>query len=118
MKKFLFALPLIAALAVPVLIKSANADDTPAETHAKGDHHTGILSAKPADAKDGVVAVLTSKHHNEEKTFNLIATGDLATQIAGFMKNGTKVMVKGAVTDGAITVTAVEVAKEHVKKTN
>ena len=116
MNKFLLALPLVFAfVAVPVCVKAD--DTTPTEKPAKGDHgYIGVLAAKPADAKDGVVAVLNSKRHKEEKTYSLVATGDVAKQVADFLAKGTKVQVKGEVSGDTITVASINEAPAHKKK--
>jgi hypothetical protein len=99
------------------------ADDKPTEIK------TGVLSEKPVNAADGVVAVLTVKNGPDpaagkaakkrnkkggdtppaEQKFNLLATGDIATKLTDLTKKGATADVTGVVNLDAMTmkVTAV-----------
>lgn len=83
----------------------------------------GELSAKPADAKAGVVAVLATHGHkakdgtmSEGKKYNLVADGAVAKQVAEFLAKGGKVEVSGSGTEDAYTVTAIAEAKKKPGK--
>ena len=91
----------------------------------KGDAHklVGELSAKPADAKTGVVAVLATHGHKDKtgamtegKKYNLVADAAVATQIAEFLTKGGKVEVTGSGTEEAYTVTAIAESKKKPGK--
>jgi hypothetical protein len=89
----------------------------------------GTLSEKPANAPDGVVAVLTvgggdaqadkkaekkaAKHGGKkgdgapaakEEKFNLIATGDIATKVTDLAKKGATADVVGVVNSDTMTI--------------
>ena len=117
LKKFLIALPLVLAFVATPMIVRADDATPPAADKGKGKGgYVGVLAAKPADAKDGVVAVLNAKHHKEEKTYSLVATGELAKQVADYLTKGTKVLVKGDLSGDTITVTAIGDAPAKKKK--
>ena len=92
----------------------------------KGDAHklVGELSAKPADAKTGVVAVLATHGHKDKATgamtegkkYHLVADAAVATQIAEFLTKGGKVEVTGSGTEEAYTVTAIAESKKKPGK--
>lgn len=74
---------------------------------------TGTLGAKPATAKDGVVAVLIVKADGKESTVNLWATGETATTLKEWAAKSAKVTVTGTKVDDAnVKVTKVVEAKE------
>jgi hypothetical protein len=102
--KFFLALMLVGTFATCV---------TAADKEKKGGALVGTVSEKPADAKEGVVAVLKSKKGDAH---NLIATGEVATQIAEFIKKGTKVRVTGEVTPEGVKVTKIEEAPAKAAK--
>lgn len=93
-----------------------------AQAAEKGAKLTGELSDKPADAKAGVVAVLTVKARKPkdgaaagpDKKYNLVADGDVAKQL-GDLK-GKRVQVTGSGTEDEYKVTAVaEAAAKKAK---
>ncbi|MGD0089501.1 MAG: hypothetical protein ABSE73_06230 [Planctomycetota bacterium] len=113
MKGVKFLLPLSLAL----LCSFALAAD--ADSPKKGDSTFGTLSEAPAGGDAKVIAVLKVKGHDQNKSLNVIATGDeLIAQIKDLAKKGAKVKAKGDVSaDGAsITVTKIDEAKGHDKK--
>ena len=72
----------------------------------------GLLAEKPATAKPEVTAVLISKQYNPDRTYNLIASGELALQIESLTKKGAKVRVRGKVTADNINVESIEEIKK------
>lgn len=130
MSAFKFCLPLM--MATTLVLGARAADDakpatpaTPAapaakddadkgEKKGKKDGFTGMLSEKPADAKEGVVAVLTTKKGDKH---NLIASGETAKQIAELIKKGVKTRVAGEQSPEGVKVTKVsEVIPGEKKK--
>jgi hypothetical protein len=74
---------------------------------------TGTLGDKPANAKEGVVAVLHVKTGEKEQTVNLWATGDTATTLKEWAGKSAKVTITGTkVDDQNVKVDKVVQAKE------
>ncbi len=111
MRAFKFALPLVLALMVAGNVWAEEKKDAPKE-----EKWTGVLSAKGADAKEGVAAVLTVKAGDKEVKVNVHADGDLAKAIAEHAAKGAKVEVTGTkVDDTNVKATKCEAAKEATK---
>ena len=109
MRMVKFMLPLVLAL---IVCAGAQAE----EKHK--DHWVGALSAKGADAKEGVVGVLSIAPHGkdkgEAKTVNLFGDADIAKQIEALI--GKTVEVKGAETPDGVKVASIAEAKHKEKK--
>ena len=103
MRTIKYALPLVIAI---VLAAQVRADDPPPSTL------TGTLAEKPADAKDGVVAVLKVKNGDAEVAVNLWADGDTAKTLTEWAGKKATVTVTGAKVDDA----NVKVAKVEKKE--
>jgi hypothetical protein len=102
---FKYALPLVLALIVSA---SVTADE-------QVESWTGTLAAKPADAKEGVVAVLKVKAGDKEVSVNLWATGEEAKKLTDWAAKGAQAKISGTKVDDAnVKVTKVE-AVEHKK---
>lgn len=101
MRTMKYALPLFVAM---LLATQVRADD-PATW-------TGTLAEKPADAKEGVVAVLKVKNGDAEVTVNLWAEGDTAKTLTDWAGKKATVTVTGAKVDDA----NVKVAKVEKKE--
>ncbi len=102
MRTFKYALPLVVAILMAAQVR---ADDPPATW-------TGTLAEKPADAKDGVVAVLKVKNGDAEVSVNLWADGDTAKTLKEWAGKKATVTVTGAKVDD----TNVKVAKVEKKE--
>lgn len=83
---------------------------------------TGELSAKPADAKAGVVAVLSTKGRKgkdgtvaEVKKYNLFAEGAVATQITEMVGKIEKVDITGSGTPQEYKVATIAESKRKEK---
>src|ERR1043165_3449096 len=99
-----FVAPMVLAL---IVCASTQAADKPAKDGTK---FNGTLGAKPADAKEGVVATLVVKGRGaaaESKTYTLTAEGDVAKQLTDLAGKSAKVGVTGTATGDVIKVTAV-----------
>ena len=71
----------------------------------------GRLAIKPADAPGDVVCRVNSQRSGEpaDRWFNVVATGDLATEIEKIRKEGVQnVRITGVVSDAGIKATKVE----------
>jgi hypothetical protein len=105
MKSFKFALPLMLALVVSAYVK---AEDAPAPA-AKEESWSGVLAAKPADAKEGVVATLKVG----DKVVTLWATDKkVAEELTAWAAKGAKAKVTGTKVDDA----NVKVSKAEAEK--
>ena len=111
MRMVKFMLPLVLAL---IVCAGAQAE----EKHKDGGHWIGALSAKGADAKEGVVGVLTIAPHGkdkgEAKKVNLLGDADIAKQVEALI--GKTVEVKGAETPDGVKVASIAEAKHKEKK--
>lgn len=98
MRTIKYALPLVVAM---LLAAQVRADDPVA--------WTGTLAEKPADAKEGVVAVLKVKNGDTETVVNLWAEGDTAKTLTDWAGKKAAVVVTGSkVDDSNVKVTKVE----------
>ena len=106
MRMVKFMIPLALAL---IICAGAQAEEKKA---GKGGSFMGTLAAKPADAKEGVIATLAIKHGKDEaKTVNVLGDADVAKSVADLA--GKMVDVKGTETADGIKATAIT---EHKKK--
>ena len=93
-----------------ILSNAARADDekkpgAAAEAKPGADEtRSGKLQDKPANAAEGVVAVLHSKKTDD---LTLSASGDIATKLGDLLKKGASVKVTGAITKGVMKVSNV-----------
>lgn len=100
----------------------AAATTASASTAPKEETLKGMLADKPADAKTGVVAALkvTSRHDKAEpktvKTYNLVAGGDIATQLADLLAKKARVEVGGLLDGETLTVTKVTILASKKQK--
>lgn len=81
------------------------ADDAakPAEAKPAADEtRSGKLTEKPANAVEGVVAVLRGQ--TADLDVNLAASGDLAAKLAELLKKGSEVQVSGPIANGVMKV--------------
>jgi len=104
------------------------ADTKPVELKPVSETRTGVLSEKPANAAEGVVAVLTIRSGDDrgdkkaekkrarkglaetpakEEKFNLQAADDVAKQLTDLARKSATVEVTGAITGDNMKVTAV-----------
>jgi hypothetical protein len=111
MKSYKIALPLMLALVLSAASYAADKAD------GKKGGTVGIVSEAPAGGDAKVVAVLKVKRP-EEKSIDLMAEGEVATQLKDFAKKGARVKVMGeASADGkSMTVTKVEEAMKKKDK--
>src|SRR5207248_447697 len=100
MRMLKFALPLVLAMVVAGVV------------HADEGEWTGTLSEKPADAKAGIVAVLTVKDGDKEVKVNLWAEGATAKTLTEWSAKKAMVTVKGDKTDDNVKVKEVKKAEE------
>lgn len=68
----------------------------------------GMMAVKPKDAKGDVVCRLTSGNNKMDKVWNLVAKGDVATQLEKMRSEGDRVKVVGKVTGDDLAVEKVE----------
>lgn len=72
----------------------------------------GTLAAAPADAKEGVVAVLNVKEGEKDLVYNLKAEGDVAKQLKEMAATGLKASITGSkIDDTTLKVSKVEKAE-------
>lgn len=108
MRMVKFMIPLALALIVCAGAQAAE------EKHK--DHWVGALSAKGADAKEGVVGVLSIPAHGkdkEAKKVNLLGDADIAKQVEALI--GKTVEVKGSETPDGVKVTSIAEGKHKEK---
>lgn len=101
MRMIKFMIPLAIAL---ILCASAQAEE------GKSGSWKGTLAPREADAKEGVVAVLTlnSKNKDEGKKLNLWADGEIAKKIGDLVAKSSYAEVKGTETADGVKVTSIK----------
>ncbi|MEI6233091.1 MAG: hypothetical protein WCT04_08560 [Planctomycetota bacterium] len=118
MKKIFAALCMLFALGLCTSSMAADAkkeekkEDKKMKKEAPADGSTitvtGMMAVKATGAKSDVVCRITTGRQKNDPLYNLIASGDLASQIEKFRQEGDKVKVVGVINGENLTVKSVE----------